>query len=217
MSWLTRLLPLVEQDGLWQEALAAYDKDKWFKSPPHLPILGHVVPLFSCPADSRTLDPWTLKQSTVVAFTGYQGLEGTDQFQRDGILFLDSQVRFADIRDGASNTLMIGERPPSADYVLGWWYAGWGQNKDGSAEYVLGVNEMNTYAGTQGVCPSGPYSFAPGSISDICDTFHFWSLHSGGANFAFADGSVHFLTYSVAPLMPSLASRARGEIVTVPD
>lgn len=47
--------------------------------------------------------------------------------------------------------------------------------------------------------------------------FHFWSLHSGGANFAFADGSVRFLRYSAEPIMPALATRAGGEAVSLPE
>jgi len=43
--------------------------------------------------------------------------------------------------------------------------------------------------------------------------FHFWSLHSGGAHYLFADGSAHFLSYASAPLLPALASRAGGEAV----
>ncbi len=43
--------------------------------------------------------------------------------------------------------------------------------------------------------------------------FRFWSLHPGGANFLFVDGSVHFLPYSTRPIMPALASRAGGEAV----
>jgi prepilin-type processing-associated H-X9-DG protein len=46
---------------------------------------------------------------------------------------------------------------------------------------------------------------------------HFWSLHSGGANFAFADGSVRFLRYEAAAIMPALATRAGGEVVVLPD
>jgi prepilin-type processing-associated H-X9-DG protein len=46
--------------------------------------------------------------------------------------------------------------------------------------------------------------------------FHFWSLHAGGAHFLFADGSVRFLSYSAAPILPALASRAGGETVEIP-
>jgi len=51
----------------------------------------------------------------------------------------------------------------------------------------------------------------------MCDTFHFWSRHSGGANFLFCDGSVRFLSYSADPLLPALAPRAGGEKVTIPE
>jgi prepilin-type processing-associated H-X9-DG protein len=47
--------------------------------------------------------------------------------------------------------------------------------------------------------------------------FHFWSPHAGGANFAFADGSVHFLAYSAAPVMRALATRAGGDIASLAD
>ncbi|MEO2089144.1 MAG: H-X9-DG-CTERM domain-containing protein, partial [Gemmataceae bacterium] len=59
--------------------------------------------------------------------------------------------------------------------------------------------------------------FVAGDLSRKCDAFHFWSLHSGGANFAFADGSVHFLNYSADAILPALATRAGGEVVALPD
>ena len=216
MSWLTRLLPYVEQDALWGDAIRAFATNKWFESPPHVPILGRVMPIFACPSDATSQQQWDLG-AFQVAFTDYQGNEGTTQVKRDGVLFLDSRIRFADIQDGTSNTLLVGERPPSEDHNLGWWYAGWGQDQDGSAEYVLCVNEMNTSGTRSSTCPLGPYEFAPGNARDPCDAFHFWSLHPGGANFAFADGSVHFMAYSAASIMPALATRAGGEVVSAPD
>jgi prepilin-type processing-associated H-X9-DG protein len=39
----------------------------------------------------------------------------------------------------------------------------------------------------------------------------------GGAYFLFADGSVHFLPYPAASVMPALASRAGGEDVALAD
>jgi prepilin-type processing-associated H-X9-DG protein len=218
MSWMTRLLPYLEQQSLWNEAVAAFAQNKFFETPPHYPILGLVIPMFSCPADPRTQEPLSLPAlSFEVGPTAYQGVEGTNQFKHDGVLYLDSKVRLTDVIDGTSNTLMVGERPPSADEVMGWWYAGWGQEKDGSADSVLGVNEMNTYSGTQGICPPGPYEFGPGKVDNQCDVFHYWSLHRGGANFVMVDGSVHFIRYEAAPLMPALATRNGREVVSLPD
>ncbi len=217
-TWMTRILPYLEQQALWDEAVAAFKQNKFFESPPHYGILGQVLPVFTCPADPRTSEPLVFGSlGFEVAPTAYQGVEGTNQFKHDGVLYLDSKVRFTDVIDGTSNTLMVGERPPSADKAIGWWYAGWGQQKDGSADSVLGINELNTYWGTQGSCPPGPYEFGPGKVENQCDVFHYWSLHSGGANFLMVDGSVHFLHYGAAPVMPALATRNGREVVALPD
>lgn len=81
-------------------------------------------------------------------------------------------------------------------------------------------------------CPTGPYVygqlFVPtgsppgqfnglGSILNPCDQFHFWSLHSGGSNFLFADGGARFVTYDTPQtLMTNLSTRADGEPVGPP-
>lgn len=153
-----------------------------------------------------------------MALTSYLGVSGRDYKTKDGLLFQDSAVRFGDVTDGLSNTLLLGERPPSADQQLGWWYAGNGQVGTGSAEMILGVREHNLLPVVSGsVCGPGawPYIAASG-VSDPCGTFHYWSLHPGGANFALADGSVRFLSYSANDVLPALASRAGGGVAS-PD
>jgi prepilin-type N-terminal cleavage/methylation domain-containing protein len=217
-SWLTMLLPYVEQGNLWNATVTAYRQSRSpFKNPPHVG-LATVVPTFACPADPRSRQvQFAPRDKFYVALTSYLGVEGRDLYSCDGVLFRDSAIRFADITDGSSNTLLAGERPASADLQFGWWYAGAGQRFSGSAEMVLGVREPNLMPVTKGSCPPGIYSFAPGRLDNPCDMFHFWSPHIGGAFFLFADGSAHFLSYSAAALLPALASRAGGEPVVLFD
>jgi len=81
---------------------------------------------------------------------------------------------------------------------------------------VLGAQELNVLPYTIAPCLGGRYSYGPGEITNQCDIFHFWSMHAGGANFLFCDGSVRFLRYSAVSVLPALATRAGGEAVDVP-
>jgi prepilin-type N-terminal cleavage/methylation domain-containing protein/prepilin-type processing-associated H-X9-DG protein len=216
LAWSGRILPFLEQEGLWARTEQAFQQDRFFRNdPPHVG-LATVLQVYVCPSDPATHTLADFGNGIRVALTDYLGVEGTNQFREDGILYLDSQVRFADVTDGTSNTLLVGERPPSPDRVFGWWYGGWGQSQDGSADTLLGARELNVYPELAS-CPRGPYAFSPGNLRNPCDIFHFWSLHrGGGVNFLFADGSVRFITYAANPIMPALATRGGGESVDVP-
>jgi prepilin-type N-terminal cleavage/methylation domain-containing protein/prepilin-type processing-associated H-X9-DG protein len=212
MSWNCRLLPFLEQNNSWLIAVRAFEIDPDFvHNPPHV-LLSTPMPPFNCPSDPIVGEVRKVDKHEF-AYTSYLGVEGTNQFSRDGVLYLNSSVSYSDITDGLSNTLLVGERPPSADGLLGWWYAGIGQSNDGSAEMVLGVREQ-CLKYFEPVCLRGPYGFQNGSGNAVCDAFHFWSYHSGGANFAFSDSSVRFLAYSSDSLLPALSTRAGGEIAT---
>lgn len=216
-GWLMHLLPHLDQQALMVTSEQAYRESPLpFTNPPHVG-LATVIPVFVCPMDSRARQAQLAPRNNIlVALTCYLGVSGKDLTTNDGIFFGDSKTRLSDVSDGTSNTLLSGERPPSADFQFGWWYAGAGQRSTGSADMLLGVYEQNVLPVTAGSCAPGSYPYGPGRISNQCDMFHFWSLHSGGANFAFADGTVRFLSYSAEPIMTALASRAGGESVSLP-
>jgi prepilin-type N-terminal cleavage/methylation domain-containing protein/prepilin-type processing-associated H-X9-DG protein len=218
MSWLTQVLPYVEQEELWRVTRTAYQKNRWpLNNPPHVG-LATVLKVFVCPSDERVTDKkLALRSGIEVAFTSYLGVEGKSLRKRDGMLFQDSRIRVGDVMDGTSNTLLVGERPPSTDFQFGWWYAGAGQAFTGSADMILGVREENVLPFSVVQCIQGEYRFGPGDLRNQCAMFHFWSLHNGGGNFLFGDGSVRFLAYSADPIMPALATRGGGEAVTIPD
>jgi prepilin-type processing-associated H-X9-DG protein/prepilin-type N-terminal cleavage/methylation domain-containing protein len=222
MTWITRILPFVEQNPIWENAVEDYRYDP-------LPFLTHrgmqtVLPLVNCPSDSATTEVHVTHEGYLVALTDYLGVHGKNFQSRDGVFTYDEPIRLAEIGDGQSNTLLIGERPPSPDFWYGWWYAT-GSGSQSTGDVTLGVAEFNPahVPGGQGIgrylldCPPGPYSYIAGR-NEQCDALHFWSYHSGGANFAMADGSVRLIPYSIGDnVMQALATRAGGETVAVAE
>lgn len=220
-SWQAALLPYLEQWALWEATQRAYEVSPIdpYQNPPHVGY-STVVRVLTCPADGRLAHSQPAeKTGRTIGLTSYLGASGVDLGTYDGTLFVDSRVRLTDITDGSSQTLLAGERPPPADREYGSWYSGAGQvlapMATGSADCVLGARERNVGLPALPAthCPEGPYHFGPGTLGRRCDVFHFWSMHAGGANFLFGDGSVHFLRYSADGLLPALASRAGGEAV----
>jgi len=210
-TWLTMILPYMEQEGVWDQALSDY---RVMRSP----FLGHaglqtVLPSYLCPSDPESDGLHWTHDDLLVSVTDYLAVNGTDYTKKDGIFYLDSQTKFSDILDGTSNTIAAGERPPSPDFWFGWWYAGNGMEGSGSPDMVLGVREINNHFLYLEDCPAGPYHFRPGK-NQQCDALHFWSYHPGGANFLFADGSVRLMSYDSDDILPALATRAGGEPVS---
>ncbi len=211
MGWQTRILPYIEQTPLWGRAERDFMANPRWSVPPHAG-LSVILPLYICPSDGHEIGI-SEPENITAAFTHYQGVSGSNF--NNGILFYDSHIRIVDIKDGTSQTLLVGERPASSDNHFGWWYAGVGQQHTGCLDAYISVREYNQ-SYREPTCPRGPYHFVPGGVEDSCDVFHFWSHHFSGANFLFADASVHFLPYSADDILPALATRSGAETVAMP-
>lgn len=210
-SWLAWLLPHLEQDSLLDQAEAWTCQARprtvpW--APPPCPAFVTPVPLYACPADPRAGQVGSIHGLRVTT-TSYLGVAGSGNGHLDGVFFAGSRVRLSDITDGTSHTLLVGERPPSADLWYGWWLAGTGYDALGTGDYLLGAREERLARAVG--CSTAPLGLAPGQLRDPCALVRYWSLHPGGANFARADGSVGFLPYSAAGVLPCLVTRSGGE------
>ena len=98
-----------------------------------------------------------------------------------------------DIKDGTSNTIAVGEVRPSCS---GWlWDYGWVRSEGLWFATTAPIN-FPTCPGEGGVPESGA-SPCHDRRNDYNTAMGFKSLHSGGANFTFADGSVHFLSETI--------------------
>lgn len=216
VSWITLILPFAENNSMWQQAKEDYRRFS-------IPFRSHrgmqtVLPLVACPSDPSSSEVHFTHEGYLVACTDYLGVNGTNFQARDGVFTYDEPARLSAIADGQSNTLMIGERPPSRDFWYGWWYAT-GSGSMSTGDVTLGIAELNPamstgFASYLEDCPPGPYRYEAGQ-NEQCDTLHFWSYHSGGANFGLADGSVRLLPFAIdQAVAEALATRAGGEAVS---
>lgn len=224
LGWMAMILPYIEQDSLYATAAEACRIDpEPTHNPPHTGF-ATVVRLYVCPTDSRLLSPLTDDFGYTGAFTSYIGItaalsEGAPYKLWRGVL---PHSNLQEIRDGTSNTIMVGERPPPGTLQAGWWYPGfWFAGKPGGLRgpnnYItlgwLWAENPDPYAtcALRGVC------LGPGRVDNPCDRYHLWSFHPGGACFLFADGHARYLPYSADRVMRALASIDGGEQVDLTE
>jgi prepilin-type processing-associated H-X9-DG protein len=134
--------------------------------------------------------------------------------ENNGMFYRGSKIGIRNITDGSSTTLIIGERSQNVANAtwVGMIPLGQACNnptcpvQDGEASSVL-------ILGHTGPSPDEAWIDVPNNQKAGADDFH--SLHPGGRNFLFGDGSVQFVKETINSLVFSyLATRAGGEVVS---
>ena len=219
-AWLYHILPYMEQSNVY--VLGKEDtSDASVYSASNLAVAQQAIPGYNCPTRRA---PTTYGGSNVYRYdyagnagerntkngTGGDGSDGS----KTGVLIKTdvNELIVERIRDGSSNTLMIGEKAMHPDFLgnnggdnENWNNAGWdedvvrwGGNVDGSGVQTpnLPIPDIQVKAAS---------NYWPNQ---------FGSSHSGGVNFCLADGSCRLVNFQVdGETFRRLSLRQDGEPV----
>ncbi len=201
LSWRAFVLPYLELNAIYEQINPLPDGGAESMSHKFT-----IIDVFLCPSAERPEDgPDTRK---VAHYTGVSGANTNDDIldlednicgdiDINGVFFPGSHTSIAGIRDGTSNTLAIGERL----YIFYNWLFGSTWYGDLSTEICTGSSKNVHYP-----INADPYTFgfwvgdssAPAALRTmLLNELQFASEHPGGAQFCYADGSVHFLNESI--------------------
>lgn len=244
--WSSQILPQIEQVTLFQTLewrnsayVSSTYATNWtnFNSP-NKAACETPISLFRCPsmAQQTHLNYNSIGKRVPVSYRGVAGskvssddastrpsgfdgseFKALEEINLDGVLYGASRVRLGDIKDGTSNTLVLGESYTDCDFV---------KDSQGMDYFAFFSPQMATWK--PGRITGTEHSEGLGSAvvpinSRLNPTVHgvlmemsFGSYHAGGAMFAFADGSTRFLSDSIElNIYQALATRSGYEVVSL--
>jgi prepilin-type N-terminal cleavage/methylation domain-containing protein/prepilin-type processing-associated H-X9-DG protein len=235
-AWGTLVLPYLEQMPLYDAANfnlgfgdVSAPSDDLFGLRENATVRLASVSIFLCPSAEGGEGPIDLgggahlatSPGQYIASAGWMDSAQTP-IQGTGVFYPNSHVAIADVSDGTSATLMIGER--SRNLADAAWPGSFGSRTEPAPLCTKAGWPIQSCVGLMFLLMgrTGPSSdIISGSISGgstpnypAAGADDFWSRHPGGCNFSFCDGSVRFVKETVAPMVfTGLASRAGGEVI----
>ena len=242
--WSGFILPQIEMNTLYEKIDINGPWSNFTATSPDNPAALSVhIALFQCPSaniDRVQYDPLVDAERVPCCYlacaSGLNNREsgakpwcGMDEFNglpaSDGIFYQNSETRLAEITDGLSNTVMIGETLPDQT-LFNDDYSGNPQKVD---HWYIGSGELATYteigAFNSAECSEclGSTACPINSIKDLNSPANdkelsFGSEHPQGTNVGFADGHIRFVNDQIdAATWSALGSRQNGEAITYVD
>jgi prepilin-type N-terminal cleavage/methylation domain-containing protein/prepilin-type processing-associated H-X9-DG protein len=242
-SWgaLAHVLPYIEQDNVFH----MIDFTKSIDDPANVAVLPIAISTFRCPSDFDNPMPslgaptnYMGNAGNMPVFVIARGLNTGDQ--PDGIFYTQStNVNFASITDGSSNTAFYSERvlgdgnmglvspledvfngpnaapgrPATADEAYTWCESVDITNPANQLPIFMGAPWAHGQHNYQHISP--PNSRSCGWLPSLRATMAATSRHPGGVNVSFGDGSTRFVTNNIDLIAwRALGSRNGGEVAS---
>jgi len=200
VSWTVQALPYLEQNALWRE----FDQAAGAYAPVNAPVRSTVVSVLLCPsyAGNESNPDQSVAHSTYAGC--HHDVEAPIDANNNGMLFLNSKVRFRDIYDGSSNTILLSEAIPDDEKELGW--------VSGSRATLRNTGALQTPRRRQQQSAADQTEEEEPASSTYVGGFG--SYHSGNViNIGMADGSTRAISSNIdLNVLHQLGSRADGAI-----
>lgn len=247
--WSVSVLPFIEMQALFDQldknCPTYYSYSSQLNAAPlsHQAAICTVVNGYICPSSghSRTVNLWPTRTTTTTfdandyGMLEYVGISGSnrippsynpspitaaDTLSRNGMLFLSGAIDAAQVRDGLSNTMLVGEY---SGLTAGQVFSSLGSLGDNDGSWGLGAgNDTNVNGWAVRVVawpPNSKVYWKSATCCVECDTptpkrgkeAALKSSHPGGIHVVLGDGSVTFLGNAIdINVYKDLADREDG-------
>jgi prepilin-type processing-associated H-X9-DG protein len=204
VSWIVKLLPYMEETAMYRK----FDQAAGAYAAVNAPVRALPVQVLICPSypGEEVIEDGTIAVTTYAGC--YHDVEAPIDADNHGLMFLNSHVRYNEIYDGSTHTLLIAEtrERPVGENDLGW--------VSGTRATLRNTSKIEIPKPQFG--PPAAANAEPANQDVAASLFvgGFGSHHPGVFNAAFADGSVQVVSENVDPAVWRLVgNRSDGEIV----
>lgn len=238
--WSGYILPYIDQGNLYETVDI---QQPWTPlnggSAANSAALGTYIGIFQCPSSGvpqSQYDPFADAERVPCCYlactTGlldresgewpWAGMPREQEYpESDGIFYMNSNTRHADVKDGLSTTVLLGESLPDQELFdidyggntqkVDHWYIGSRELFDYPTADVFGSNESSECLGSTAVLINSiKIESTPADHKELS----FGSRHTQGVNMGFADGHVQFVSERIdMGIWSAIGSRNNQEVV----
>jgi prepilin-type processing-associated H-X9-DG protein len=201
-GWAARLMPFIEQGNIYNQLGVDNDLAADLEVPALLALMQVPLPMWRCPSDSgpdlnaanRILQGRT--NTYAVALSNYVGSYTSGGLSNanvpaNGMFERNTAFGIRDITDGTSNTIVIGERSYQFQGIFPRAATLWGTRGTAVANTYRVANVSFTGKGMINSLNDSNSTLQNSSCMGLT------SLHTGGVQVVFGDGSVHFISENI--------------------